>query len=114
MGLISRVSSRTYRKSQKPHKYQKWLPRLNRPVGQSLKNTSSFETVSSKLNWTNSSNENWPRMDTLELLSENLKLAKSSSSPPDQVKFWEKKPDESGNCPLSLKPNLFDTNSWEV
>merc|ERR1712061_831798 len=91
MGLISRVSSRTYRKSQKPHKYQKWLPRLNRPVGQSLKNTSSFETVSSKLNLTNSSNENWPRMDTLELLSENLKLAKSSSSPPDQVKFWEKK-----------------------
>merc|ERR1712038_486125 len=91
MGLISRVSSRTYRKSQKPHKYQTWLPRLNRPVGQSLKNTSSSETVSSKLNWTNSSNENWLKMDTPELLSENLKPAKSSSSPPDQVKFWEKK-----------------------
>merc|ERR1711881_617257 len=101
MGLISRVSSRTYRKSQKPHKYQKWLPRLNKPVGQSPRNTSSSETVSSKPNSTSSSNENSPKTDTLASSSENPRPAKSSSSPPDHPRCSARKLDEFESSPPS-------------
>merc|ERR1739847_172512 len=89
MGLISRVSSRTYRK--KNHKKQKpWL-RLRLPQGQSPKSTSSSETVSSRPSSTSSSSESSPRMDTPVSSSESPRLAKLSSSPPD----------ESVNSPLS-------------
>merc|ERR1712222_178941 len=97
MGLISRVSSRTYRS----HKKSTW-PKPLKPADQSPKNTSSSEMVSSKPKWTNFSPENSLKTDTPASSSENPKLAKSSSSPPDQVKSWEKKPDESENSPPLL------------
>merc|ERR1712168_1576649 len=99
MGLISRVSSRTYRK--KNHKKQQpWL-RLKRPQGQSPKSTSSSESVSSRPSSTSSSSESSPRMDTPALSSESPRLARSSSSPPDPARFSARRPDESESSPLS-------------
>merc|ERR1712226_943921 len=136
MGLISRVSSRTYRKNHK--KQQPWL-RL--PQGQFPKSISSSETVSSRPNSTSSSSESSPRMDTPVSSSENLRPAKLSSSPLDQARFSVRRPDESVNSPLSStsdgatsrarststsnelpteasppppRPSLFDTNSSEA
>merc|ERR1739848_245315 len=98
MGLISRVSSRTYRK--KSQKQKPWL-RLRLPQGQSTKSISSSETVSSRPNSTSSSSESSPRMDTPVSSSESPRLAKLSSSPPDQARFSARRPDESVNSPLS-------------
>merc|ERR1739847_70814 len=99
MGLISRVSSRTYRK--KNHKKQKpWL-RLRLPQGQFPKSTSSSETVSSRPSSTSSPSESSPRMDTPVSSSESPRLARSSSLPPDQARFSARRPDESVNSPLS-------------
>merc|ERR1712167_420075 len=141
MGLISRVSSRTYRKSQKHQPIKMAQAEVNKPVGQSPRNTSSSETVSLKPNSTSSSSGNLPRTDTPVSSSENPRPAKSSSSPPDHPRSSVKKLDESESLPPlstndgdmnkdrsiftsnesptevslpSLGPNLSDTNSSAV
>merc|ERR1739848_676565 len=101
MGIISRMGSRTYRKSQKQTstRRSKWL-RLRRLLGQSPKSTFSCETVSSRPSSTSSSSESSLRMDTPASSSENPRLAKSSSSPPDHLRSSARRRDESVNSPL--------------
>merc|ERR1711934_10089 len=93
MGLISRVSSRTYRNIKTTKKSQACLrPSKNSRVqDQSRRNIFSFAMVCSKLNSMSSSKENSPKTVTLVLLSENPRLAKSSSSLQDHLKYSVKK-----------------------